>query len=235
MTWSVFLAIGLFSQQHEKMRLKRIYERQEAARKLVNNVEILLYQKSLTAVERNDKPHTRKMECAELLATAHCVARDFKTLTCQMSKDFAINDRNNHVAQKHHAAGKQVKMDHLQKDQQHSLAPISPHPENNDSNKNTINKNNSNKSIAFTVGFDDESQLQSPAPKVLEAQKRKGQCIKPTSVLLQEKQRLADERRAVSQCFNCSHIVPCKLITRCPQGKSNIEITAKLLIRLPGA
>ena len=83
----------LSSQQQVEQRLKRIHDRQEAARKLAHNVELLLQQKSLISAGRGTSHETPKMTSSELLATARHVAKDFRTLTCQTTKDLAVDDK----------------------------------------------------------------------------------------------------------------------------------------------
>lgn len=162
--------------QQVEQRLKRIHDRQEAARKLAHNVELLLQQKSLVGAGRGPSRDTPKMTSSELLATARHVAKDFRTLTSQMTKDLAVDDKNNNLSKDHPPLVKS-------KDQKEKQACLK-----------TPSVDDSNKSIAFTVGFDEERQPLSPVPKVLQKTHRKDRS-KLTAQELDEKQRRAMERR----------------------------------------
>lgn len=164
-------------QQQVEQRLKRIHDRQEAARKLAQNVEILLQQRSISGASRGSSCHnTHHMTSSELFATARHVARDFRTLTSQMTKDFALDDKNNNVAQKNSTCIKT-------RQAKHSLA------------ESSVNDNN--RSVAFTVGFDDDKGPLSPVPKTFKVP-NKTQKTRLTAEELEEKQRKAEERRTVS-------------------------------------
>lgn len=164
--------------QQVEQRLKRIHDRQEAARKLAQNVEILLQQRSISGAGRGSSCHnTHHMTSSELFATARHVARDFRTLTSQMTKDFALDDKNNNVAQKNSTCIKT-------RQAKHSLA------------ESSVNDNN--RSVAFTVGFDDDKGPLSPVPKAFKVP-NKTQKTRLTAEELEEKQRKAEERRTQRQ------------------------------------
>lgn len=165
--------------QQVEQRLKRIHDRQEAARKLAHNVELLLQQKSLISAGRGTSHETPKMTSSELLATARHVAKDFRTLTCQTTKDLAVDDKNNNLSKEHPPKVKPKN----QKEKHTSLKKSSVHD---------------NRSIAFTVGFDEEKQPLSPVPKALQKTCAKDRS-KLTAQELDEKQRKAMERRKKRQ------------------------------------
>lgn len=181
---------NLLTQQHEEQRLKRIHDRQEAARKLAINVELLLQQKSLMSVGRGTSHNTPKMTSSELLTKARHVAKDFRTLTSQMTKDFAVDDKNNNLSKECQSG---VKPTH-QKEK----------PTTCNSTKSLI-KNDNNRSVAFTVGFDDDKQPVSPIPKALQVPNRKEKS-KLTAEELDEKLRKAAERRSVSSSHQAMSI-----------------------------
>ena len=164
------------TQQQVELRLKRIHGRQEAARKLAHNVEILLHQRSIAGDGRGTSHNRPQMTSSELLATARHVAKDFKTLTSQMTKDFALDDKNNNLPQK-------------------TPSYFKTQEKKPSSVESSINDNN--RSVAFTVGFDDDKQSLSPVPKALQVQ-NKTQKSRLTAQELEEKQRKAEERRNVS-------------------------------------
>ncbi|XP_078363406.1 uncharacterized protein LOC144647475 isoform X2 [Oculina patagonica] len=166
--------------QHVEQRLKRIHDRQEAARKLAHNVELLLQQKSLMDVGRGENHNTPKMTSSELLTTARHVAKDFRTLTSQMTKDFAVDDKNNNSSK---GCQRQVKPT-CQKEN-HTTC----------SSAKSLIKNDNNRSVAFTVGFDDDKQPVSPIPKALQVPYKKKEKSKLTAEELDEKLRKAAERR----------------------------------------
>lgn len=176
-------------QEQVEQRLKRIHDRQEAARKLAHNVEILLQQRSLVGAGRGTSPNTPQMTSSELLATAQHVAKDFRTLTSQMKRDFAVDDKNNNLSMKgpasHGKTPSQVKTPSCIKTlEKHSAV------------ESSINDNN--RGVAFTVGFDDDKQLLSPVPKALQVSNKT--CKSRLTVQeLEEKQIKAEERRKVSQ------------------------------------
>lgn len=170
----------MLTQQHVEQRLKRIHDRQEAARKLAHNVELLLQQKSLIGDGGGISHNTPKMTSSELMTTARHVAKDFRTLTCQMTKDFAVDDKNNNLSK---GCESQV-MPSYQKEKLTSLAKSS--------------SNDNNRSVAFTVGFDEDKQPVIPIPKALQVPCRKDRS-KLTAQELDEKLRKAAERRNVSQ------------------------------------
>lgn len=163
-----------------EQRLKRIHDRQEAARQLAHNVELLLQQKSLVGVGRGTSQDTPKMTSSELLATARHVAKDFRTLTSQMTKDLALDDKNNN----------------LSKERQSRVKPTDQKEKHRSLEKSSTNDNN--RSVAFTVDFDEDKQPISPVPKALQKTCRKDKS-KLTAQELEEKQRQATERRNVSQ------------------------------------
>lgn len=165
-----------------EQRLKRIHDRQEAARKLAHNVELLLQQKSLMGVGRGENHSTPKMTSSELLTTARHVAKDFRTLTSQMTKDFALDDKNNNMSKKCQSRVKPT----YQKENQTTC-----------SSAKSLIKNDNNRSVAFTVGFDEDKQPVSPIPKALQVPHRK-EKTKLTAEELDEKLRKAAERRNVS-------------------------------------
>lgn len=173
-------AYPLLTQQHVEQRLKRIHDRQEAARKLARNVELLLQQKSLIGDGGGISHNTPKMTSSELMTTARHVAKDFRTLTCQMTKDFAVDDKNNNLSK---GCESQV-MPSYQKEKLTSLAKSS--------------SNDNNRSVAFTVGFDEDKQPVTPIPKALQVPCRKDRS-KLTAQELDEKLRKAAARRNVSQ------------------------------------
>ena len=163
-----------------EQRLKRIHDRQEAARKLAHNVELLLQQKSLIGHGGGINQNTPRMTSSELMTTACHVAKDFRTLTCQMTKDFSVDDKNNNLSKE---CQRQVMPTH-QKEKPTSLVKSS--------------SNDNNRSVAFTVGFDEDKQPVSPIPKALQVPCRKDKS-KLTAQELDEKLRKAAERRNVSQ------------------------------------
>ena len=160
-----------------EQRLKRIHDRQEAARKLAHNVELLLQQKSLIGDGGVSSHNTPKLTASELMTTACHVAKDFRTLTCQMTKDFVVDDKNNN----HSKECQSRAMTTYQKEKPTSLAKSS---------------DDNNRSVAFTVGFDEDKQPVYPIPKALQVPCRKD---KLTAQELDEKLRKATERRNVSQ------------------------------------
>lgn len=162
--------------QQVEQRLKRIHDRQEAARQLAHNVELLLQQKSLVGVGRGTSQDTPKMTSSELLATARHVAKDFRTLTSQMTKDLALDDKNNN----------------LSKERQSRVKPTDQKEKHRSLEKSSTNDNN--RSVAFTVDFDEDKQPISPVPKALQKTCRKDKS-KLTAQELEEKQRQATERR----------------------------------------
>ena len=170
-----------------EQRLKIIHDRQEAARKLAHNVELLLQQKSLVGVGRGTSHSVPKMTSSELLTTARHVAKDFRTLTSQMTKDFTVDDKNNNFP----------------KESKSRVKPTCTYQEDKDTSlvKSSINDNN--RSVAFTVGFGEDKQLTSPVPKALQVPNRKYKS-KLTTQELDEKQRKAAERRSVSQYYSPS-------------------------------
>jgi len=170
----------LLTQQHVEQRLKRIHDRQEAARKLAHNVELLLQQKSLIGDGGGISYNTPKMTSSELMTTARHVAKDFRTLTCQMTKDFAVDDKNNN----------------LSKECKSHVTPTYQKEKPTRSAKSSSNDNN--RSVAFTVGFDEDKQPVSQIPKALQVSCRKDRS-KLTAQELDEKLRKAAERRNVSQ------------------------------------
>lgn len=161
-----------------EQRLKRIHDRQEAARKLAHNVELLLQQKSLICDGGGISDSTPKMTSSELMTTARHVAKDFRTLTCQMTKDFAVDDKNNNLSKECQSRA----ITTYQKEKPTSLAKSS--------------SNDNNRGVAFTVGFDEDKQQVYPIPKALQVSCRKGRL---TAQELDEKLRQATERRNVSQ------------------------------------
>ena len=161
-----------------EQKLKRIHDRQEAARKLAHNVEMLLQQRSIqSATKAGANQNTPQMQSSQLLATARHVARDFIALTSQMTKDFVVDDRNNNLSKK-------------------SVSYLKSQEEKRNVVKSSNNDNN--RGIAFTVSFDDNPQCLSPVPKALQVPK-KTQKSMLTAQELQEKQQRAEERRNVSQ------------------------------------
>lgn len=169
-----------------EQRLKRILDRQEAARKLAHNVEILLHQRSIAIAGRGISHNTPQMTSSELLATAHHVAKDFRTLTSQMKEDFAVDDKNNNLTQKSPSCNKAQEGKHsLRKKKEEKQSSVES------------SKNDNNRGIAFTVGFDDDKQPLSPVPKALQVT-NKPHKSRLTAQELEEKQRKAEERRNVS-------------------------------------
>ena len=160
-----------------EQKLKRIHDRQEAARKLAHNVEILLQQRSVQSASKGASHNTPQMTPSELLATARNVVRDFRTLSSQMRKDFAVDDKNNNLSQKSPSCTK---------NQEKKLSFV----------ESSINDNN--RGVAFTVGFDDDTEPLSPVPKVLQVP-NKTHKSRLTAQELEEKQRKAEERRNVSE------------------------------------
>lgn len=156
-----------------EQRLKRIHERQEAARKLAHNVEIILQQRSIAGAPRDSNHSRPQMTSSELLATARHVARDFKTLTCQMSKDFTIEEENNNFSKQTLSCAKT-----------HQAKKHNPGPESS----------NNDRSVAFTIAFDHDKQPVSPVPRKLQVVNTR-QRGKLTAQDLEEKQRKAEERR----------------------------------------
>lgn len=160
--------------QHMEQKLKRIHDRQEAARKLAHNVEMLLQQRSIqSATKAGANQNTPQMTSSQLLATARHVARDFRALTSQMTKDFVVDDRNNNLSKK-------------------SVSYLKSQEEKRNVVKSSNNDNK--RGIAFTVSFDDNPQCLSPVPKALRVPK-KTQKSMLTAQELQEKQQRAEERR----------------------------------------
>lgn len=159
-----------------EQRLKRIHDRQEAARKLAHNVELLLQQKSLIGDGGGISDNTPKMTSSELMTTARHVAKDFRTLTCQMTKDFAVDDKNNNLSKECQSRTRTT----CQNKKPTSFA------------KSSINDNN--RSVAFTVGFDEDKPPVYPIPKALQVPCRKDRL---TAQELDEKLRKATERRNV--------------------------------------
>lgn len=166
----------MFKQQLVEQRLKRIHERQEAARKLAHNVEIILQQRSIAGAPRDSNHSRPQMTSSELLATARHVARDFNTLTCQMSKDFTIEEENNNFSKQTLSRAK------ICQAKKHNPGPES---------------SNNDRSVAFTVAFDHDKQPVSPVPRKLQVVNTR-QRGKLTAEDLEEKQRKAEERRNVS-------------------------------------
>lgn len=161
-----------------EQKLKRIHDRQEAARNLAHNVEMLLQQRSIqSATKAGVNQNTPQMTSSQLLATARHVARDFRALTSQMTKNFVVDDRNNNLSKK-------------------SVSYLKSREEKCNVVKSSNNDNN--RGIAFTVSFDDNPQCLSPVPKALRVPK-KTQKSMLTAQELQEKQQRAEERRNVSQ------------------------------------
>ena len=158
-----------------EQKLKRIHDRQEAARKLAHNVEMLLQQRSIQSATRaGANQNTPQMTSSQLLTTARHVARDFRALTSQMTKDFVVDDRNNNLSKK-------------------SVSYLKSQEERRNVVKSSNNDNN--RGIAFTVSFDDNPQCLSPVPKALRVPKKTQKSMQE----LQEKQQRAEERRNVSQ------------------------------------
>ena len=187
----------LLTKQHLEQRLKRIHDRQEAARKLAHNVELLLQQKSLIGDGGGVSHNTPKMTSSELMTTARHVAKDFRTLTCQMTNDFAVDDKNNNLSKECQSRA----MTTYQKEKPTSLAKSS--------------SDDNNRSVAFTVGFDEDKQPVYPIPKALQVPCRKDRL---TAQELDEKLRKATERRNVSQVtmlqgLKCSLTVYLCLVT----------------------
>ena len=159
-----------------EQRLKRIHERQEAARKLAHNVEIILQQRSIVGAPRDSNHSRPQMTSSELLATARHVARDFNILTCQMSKDFTIEEENNNFSKQTLSCAK------TRQAKKHNPGPES---------------SNNDRSVAFTIAFDHDKQPVSPVPRKLQVVNTRPRG-KLTAQDLEEKQRKAEERRNVS-------------------------------------
>lgn len=169
-----------------EQKLKRIHDRQEAARKLAHNVEMLLQQRSIqSASKAGANQNTPQMTSSQLLATARHVARDFRALTSQMTKDFVVDDRNNNLSKK-------------------SVSYLKSQEEKRNVVKSSNDDNN--RGIAFTVSFDDNPQCLSPVPNALRVPK-KTQKSMLTAQELQEKQQRAEERRNVSQVLQSGYFV----------------------------
>ncbi|XP_068748532.1 uncharacterized protein [Montipora capricornis] len=172
-----------------EQRLKRIHERQEAARKLAHNVEILLHQRFIAGAGRDlSQQITPQMTSSELLATARHVAKDFSRLKCQMRKDFDFQQEtnNNNISQKAPRCSR--------------THQIKKHSQEEGSS------NNNNRSVAFTVSFNDDKQPLPEVPKTLQMLS-KTKKSRLTAQDLEEKQRKAEERRNQKRQDKVSRVI----------------------------
>ncbi|XP_031549600.1 uncharacterized protein LOC116287111 [Actinia tenebrosa] len=153
-------------QHYKENRLKRIRERQEACRKLAQNVDTLLQQRALAQGVADGA--VKHMTPSEILATAHLVSQNFRALTIQLGNDLAVKDK-----------GKEKMHKQCQDENQDKSVRVS------------CSQKKYPSSVSFTVSCDSGNSPVKPklTPKLHQKKKRT-----LTAEEIEEKQR-AEERR----------------------------------------
>ena len=184
----------LYSQKQEEERIARIHARQEAARKLAHNVEILLEQRALVTGNKTNRDQTKRMSSRDLLATARQVAQNFNSLSYRMRSDFAIDDKT-----KSTRTNISQKSPHFQK---HCPGKTSHDQNQNISGeakaKEEMLQAASKGGIAFTIGFEERDATGSSLCHNLQSPTKRKTKTPVTVKDIEEKQKKAEERRNVS-------------------------------------
>lgn len=155
-------------QQQREQKLQRIHDRQEAARKLAQNVDILLQQRAFAmgVADNNVKP----LPSQQIMATANQVAQNFRDLTKQLGNDLSVGDRKETEKSKATCTKNEVKIAGSEKRQSTS------------------------QSVSFTVDVPSRDVQTKSTKPVLSAKKKKVLTVED----IEEKQRRAEERRNVN-------------------------------------
>ncbi|XP_032238326.1 leucine-rich repeat and IQ domain-containing protein 1 isoform X2 [Nematostella vectensis] len=160
--------------KREEERLDRIHKRQEAARKLAQNVDIILQQRAFA--QGNNATNIQPMTQQDLYSTAKQIKHDFFMLKCQLRKDLTVEN---------------------EKKASHNETSHNKNIDENQNCKQGIKKrhDSGSVSISFEVKLDDVECKNkcAPPPNLTSARKLKKEQVDHFN--LEEKQRKAEERR----------------------------------------